>query len=388
MYRRNVQAFHLGVYVNSDKIGGAERSTFTAIAGADDALTFTIVTRSKAVIDAARVHAPRAHTHLLASPARGKIRELRELRSTFRALGIDLLHVSLNNPFQSPTPVIAARTLRLPVVAVEHLVTPARRTRGALLKRLLSKLLSAHVAVGQSSALDLQQFFGINSGAITVIYNGVDLSPVQPVSGVRTEQYVLLGCAARFEEQKGLDLLIDALAELPQSSLLLVGDGSLRGELMARVAASGLSDRVHCTGWVDDARPYIAAMDVFVLPSHNEAFPLTVLEAMVQRVPVVASDVGSVAEAVLNGQTGLLVPPGDRAALVAAIRRIVTEEALRNRIVVAAAARTAENFSSATMVDAYTGVWTAALRNAATTRRLAGRNIGRQDTVSGREPAM
>lgn len=349
---------HVGVYIDAEAVGGAERSTLAvAMAAGDLGVRFSILVTSPTVLAEARRIVPAAACSLLDGHS-GAIRSGRRLRRALRSSGVDLLHVSMNNSFASPLPLLVARSLRLPTVAVEHLVMSSRRRRGAVLKRLTTTLVDELVAVGRASARDLQRFFGIPSDSITVIHNGVDLDPVDAVtSRVSTEYPFTIGCAARLEAQKGLDALIDALDRLPDCSLLLIGDGSLRAELERRAAVLGIGERVEVTGWVDDARPLVAGLDVFVLPSRNEAFPLTILEAMVQGVPVVAADVGSVSEAVIDGRTGSLVPPGDVGDLTTAIRRVLDDQAMRDRTVAAAHELVRNRYGIGTTAQEYAQLW-------------------------------
>ncbi len=132
----------------------------------------------------------------------------------------------------------------------------------------------------------------------------------------------------RLSHYKGFDTLIAALAQRPDASLLLVGSGECAPRLHAEAAARGVSDRVVFAGALDDitlAAAYAGA-DVFVLPSldRSEAFGLVLLEAMQSRLPVVASAIegSGVGSVVLDGETGLLLPPGDASALALALGRM------------------------------------------------------------------
>src|SRR5205807_893383 len=139
----------------------------------------------------------------------------------------------------------------------------------------------------------------------------------------------LVGAIGRLEHQKGFDVLIRALASVDDARLVVMGDGSERASLEQLARDVGVADRVVWTGWRDDARRYFAAVEVVALPSRFEGFPLTLLEALLARAAVVATDVGSIAEVVRNGDTGLLVPPDDPAALAVAIRRLLKDRGLR-----------------------------------------------------------
>jgi glycosyltransferase involved in cell wall biosynthesis len=156
-------------------------------------------------------------------------------------------------------------------------------------------------------------------------------------------------------------VLLAAMAQVPDTRLVIVGDGTEREDLRRRAGALGIADRVDFVGWQDDARPAIESFDVFALGSRDEAFPLTIVEAMLGGTPVVATDVGSVAEAVVQEETGLLVPPGDVPALAGAIRRLLDDDALRGRLASAARARAEERFTDVAMARGYDALWSSLL---------------------------
>jgi glycosyltransferase involved in cell wall biosynthesis len=184
--------------------------------------------------------------------------------------------------------------------------------------------------VGERTSREVEALVGLPAGSLITIHNGVPDEPHR--SAPRPRPGPLIGAVGRLESQKGLDILIRALREVDGTSLVLVGDGSERGALEDLAGRVGVADRVVWIGWTDDPRSYLGAFDVFALPSRFEGFPLAVLEALLSRSAVVATDVGSVAEAVRDGETGVLVPAEDPAALAAAIRRLLADDGLRRRL--------------------------------------------------------
>jgi glycosyltransferase involved in cell wall biosynthesis len=134
---------------------------------------------------------------------------------------------------------------------------------------------------------------------------------------------------------KGVDGVIDAVAQLPGVRLAVVGDGPERVTLAARARARGVEDRVAFHGSVphDQVQRRLADAAVFVLNSRYEGFPHVVLEAFGAAVPVVAAAAGGTPEVVRDGVTGLLVPPRDCGALREAVRRVLTDADLRLRLV-------------------------------------------------------
>lgn len=157
-------------------------------------------------------------------------------------------------------------------------------------------------------------------------------SPAWPGHGLR------LLAVGRLSYYKGFDVLLEALARVPGCQLLLVGEGERRSALQAQVARLGLGDRVRLAGEVDDATLHAAfrACDLFCLPSLDraEAFGLVLLEAMREGKPVLASAIpgSGVGEVAVHGHTALLAPPGDAAALAAALRTLADDGRLRERL--------------------------------------------------------
>lgn len=133
----------------------------------------------------------------------------------------------------------------------------------------------------------------------------------------------LVGSIGRLTAQKGYSTLLEAAAhvraELPNAHLLIVGEGELRAELERQADKLGLADRAHLTGPRQDVDELLPAFDLFVSSSLWEGLPTVILESMAAGVPVVATDVSGTRELVRHGVTGLLVPPGDAAALAEAM---------------------------------------------------------------------
>lgn len=346
----------IGLYSDSRILGGAERSLLNlAAAYRGNAELVVCSPHPELVVEARRIEGIHTRQLRVRSSFSGAVLDH---RSEFRDLGLDLLQVTLCNPFASRPALLGGVLARVPTLAVEQLVFPSRRRRGRVLKRALAMIQSGTIAVGAASADDLQRYFGIPRASISVVHNGV---PDRAFVHRRTGGRPVVGCVARFEDQKGVDVLLRAIARVPDACLVLVGDGECRSALEYLVVELGLSDRVEFMGWSDDAPRQIASFDVFALASRNEAFPLTIVEAMLACTPVVASDVGSVSEAIIDGETGLLVPPGDDAALAHSLRRLLHDAPLRERLAVAARGHALSHFTDVAMADGYDQVWQAVL---------------------------
>lgn len=158
---------------------------------------------------------------------------------------------------------------------------------------------------------------------------------------------------SRIDGQKGVELLVQALTSLPGTVAIVVGEGPALAQVRQLAEQLGVSERLHTPGFELDARLRLRDFDIFVLPSRMEALPLSILEAMLARLPVVASDVGSVSEAVLEGETGLLFPSGNLDALVAVLGRLLSDSALRERMGSRAREVALERFCAPAMAHAY-----------------------------------
>src|SRR5262249_5244968 len=139
--------------------------------------------------------------------------------------------------------------------------------------------------------------------------------------GAGPERPVVL-TLGRLDAQKGYPVLLEAAAQLPDADFAVAGEGPERDVLEDLAGRLGIADRVHFLGHRTDVPELLAAADVFALPSLYEGSSLAVLEAMAARRAVVSSAVGGTEELIEDGESGLLVPPGDAAALAGAIRRL------------------------------------------------------------------
>jgi glycosyltransferase involved in cell wall biosynthesis len=167
---------------------------------------------------------------------------------------------------------------------------------------------------------------------------------------------------ATLRDWKGHNDLLDAWSTLrervPGWQLLIIGDGPQRGHLQNRVAAMGLVNEVRFTGNQDDVPAWFACADIATLPSFgDEGVPQSLMQAAACGLPAVATPIGAIREAVIDGETGLLVPPRDPAALAAALERLMTDAALRARMGRAALAHAQASFSVDRMLDAMESVF-------------------------------
>jgi glycosyltransferase involved in cell wall biosynthesis len=150
--------------------------------------------------------------------------------------------------------------------------------------------------------------------------------------------------------QKGHRFAIEAarsvVPRFPQLHLLFVGDGAERAGLQALAAESGVGEHIHFLGSRDDVPELLASCDSFVLPSLWEGLPMALIEAMASGLPVIATEVSGTRQVMLHGETGLLVPPGDAAALAGAMGALLSEPATAQAMGAAARRRVETAFSA------------------------------------------
>ncbi|MFO0802766.1 MAG: glycosyltransferase [Gemmataceae bacterium] len=179
---------------------------------------------------------------------------------------------------------------------------------------------------------------GVPGKRLMLLENGIDAddyrrtrssAEAKAALGLLADRF-LIGAVGRLSAEKGFDVLIHAIQQLPDVHLAIVGDGGERASLEKLIAELKLKDRVTLAGWQPDVRGWFEAMDAFALSSYREGLPNVLLEAMAMDVPVVATRVNGVPRVVQHEENGLLVEPGDVSGLAAALQRIVADAGLRD----------------------------------------------------------
>lgn len=234
------------------------------------------------------------------------------------------------------------------------------------LNRRLTALTDAFIGVADSHGEFLSQWERFPKDRVRVIRNGIDCDRFQPDHAHRgdvrselglPEESLLIGIVAALRSEKNHAAFVESADRLhqrfPAAHWVIVGDGPERETIETEIAKRDLSDRVHLLGTRHDTPRLLAALDVFTLCSHNEASPVSILEALACEVPVVATDVGSIAESVIDGETGRLVPAGDVAALSQAVGDLLADDPLRQRLGSCGRKRVLQSGSLESMVSGY-----------------------------------
>lgn len=311
-------------------------------------------------------------------------RNLRDLRA-FRRLtalldetGAELIHAHLESASIWGT--LAGRLRRRPVVTTFHTApgpVPAavgpqgeseRRPRGwtredvrrRLRLALVNRWARRNLMVSEA-ALRGWAAAGLDPRRATVVHNGIDCAPFERAAdepelraGVRAELgggdgEPLVVSVSVLRPGKGLETLVEAaprvLARVPGARFAIAGEGPLAEGLRHRAETLGVADAFRWLGFRRDVAAVLAAADLFVLPSRNDAFPTALLEAMAAGLPAVAGDAGGIPEIVEAGRTGILVPPGDPGRLADAVADLLERPAERTAMGRCARERVRSHFS-------------------------------------------
>jgi glycosyltransferase involved in cell wall biosynthesis len=242
-----------------------------------------------------------------------------------------------------PQALVAARLARVPRLLVTH-HTPELPRRDNLAGRVWQRLgWLARPEVIYTSEADRERDSRRPSHVIAL---GIDLDRFEGAQPALRSDRPLVGNVARLAPQKDHRTLVEAARLVPEADFVVAGDGELREELERQAEGSN----VRFLGARDDVPELLASFDVFAFPSLFEGLCLAVIEAQAAGVPVVATPVGGIRETVVDGETGLLVPTRNPAALAAAIRRLLEDRPAAEAMAAEARRRVRERFSVERMV--------------------------------------
>jgi glycosyltransferase involved in cell wall biosynthesis len=257
-------------------------------------------------------------------------------------------------PWQAPVAALLAGVKRR--FSIQHLIpatppppvrgfSPAnlvRRLAGKRARHLLRAGISGHalnvtICVSDTVRQALVNVYNFPPRKTITVRNGVctskftfstrDEEAVRRTLGVAPKEFLLV-CTARLAQAKGVDVLLQAVAKVTRQGTpckcVILGDGPLKESLVQQSHSLGLSDKVFFEGFQKDVRPYLRAGSAFILTSHLEGLPLSVLEAMACGLPCIVTNVGGSAEAVTHQVTGLVIPPASVDAAADAILYLAT----------------------------------------------------------------
>lgn len=343
---------------NVGKIGGAERVTLDIIRGLDRSLhqAFLVTPEEGPFLDAARELGARACALEIQQPEAKKpiqtIKVYRRWRKFLRENEIDLIHTG--DLFVTRTLVQPARKLAIPLVCHVHFpietsalkwifATPSYQCHFVYCSHELQETVSQRVETV------------LKAFSHQVIHNGVDVDIFKPFPSqkrILPPDKTNIGIVANLQERKGHLDLIEAIAQLypdyPKIHVHIIG-GDLFGEsrkklLKDRIAELKLEDAFTFHGQVNNVRDFLNELEILVCASHEEAFPISILEAMAFNLPIVSTAVNGIPEAIVHGQCGILVRERDCMELASGIERVIVERDEAKAMGKAARQRAAETF--------------------------------------------
>ncbi len=215
------------------------------------------------------------------------------------------------------------------------------------------------VCVSQASSVVLQK--QIPDIHIAVIHSAIEEAPHEDPQDLsasipETRNRKIIGYVAAITEEKNpqtfIDTALSVMNKHDDCCFLWIGDGKLKPELISRIEALNLSDRIFFTGFQKNIRSWIASLHVLFFPSHSEGFPTTLLEAMRLSIPVVASDIDGIKEIISHGENGLLCDAKDSQVFTNEIIKVLYDDDLRNKLI-DNALETAEGFYADKMAIKY-----------------------------------
>ena len=300
---------------------------------------------------------------------------------------VDVLHSHLFYASLFAAPI--AKVTRVPlVVETPHVRESWRQGLKAryIVDRVAGRFVDQYIAVSEANRRYLVEDKGLPSRKIVVIHNGCDVrrfNPHHPApAGMRQalgfgETDPILVVIGRLEPQKGHLVLLEALPAVrrafPGVRVVCLGEGALRHELERRVTESGLTDAVRFVGQQPNVADWLALANATVLPSFYEGLPLAAIESLAAGRPMVATAVDGTPEVVVDGSTGLTVPPGDAAALARAICRLLSDRWLGEKLALAGRDWVLERFDAERQVQRTEALYELALaRRGALIRRPSG----------------
>ena len=253
---------------------------------------------------------------------------------------------------------LAASYADIPAVVSRRVDNTEIRLVAAFRYRPFKKIIAISEAIAE-----VLRDRGVENERLTVIRSAVDTAPFDHEPdrqafhaefGLSEGDFVIVA-AGQLIPRKGHRYLLQAVADIrdryPQLRLIIFGDGYLNNQLRAQAASLGLGDVVQFAGFREDLDEYLACFDLFAHPALAEGLGVAALKASAARLPVVGCSAGGLVEAVVDGATGILVPPEDADALVSAIARLVDDDELRSTMGRAGRERMQKAFSIATMTD-------------------------------------
>jgi glycosyltransferase involved in cell wall biosynthesis len=255
-------------------------------------------------------------------------------------------------------------TIAMPVEGFD--VRPVRKKIYSLLDRFSEKFVDRFLVVSDVLKDKMIRGHGIPAERVIRIYNGIEVDHYLPQDQngsrerIRNEfnikgNTLFIGAIGRLVWQKGFEYLVQAmpkvLNEFSQTKLLIVGEGSLRNELEALAQKLKIEKHIMFANFRKDVKQILSAIDILIVPSLLEGFPMIILEGMAMAKPIIATRIDGIKEQILDGESGILIPPRDPDAIVEAILRLSADKELSQNLGLEGRRRVENEFTVEKMVS-------------------------------------
>lgn len=342
--------------------GGTEKMIYTLIQGLPkDLFSISLVTLMGDGTLTQKVNSLCERAVNLQARSSMDFRAILKLKKFLREGHFDILHTFLFHA--NILGRLLGKSVKIPVViSSQQSIDGWRRKRHVLMDRWTSGFSDAIISVCHAAKKRLISVEKVKPEKIYVVYNGLDISEVPQRKNKDPEKEkfgisdsLVIGMVGNFRGMKGHEIFIQAAQLLlkirDDFHFLVVGDGKERKKYELEVHSNGLKNHFHFLGRIPNIYDALSLMDIFVLPSKWEGLPISILEAMAFKVPVIATAVGGVPEVVRSDQTGVLIPSNDPIALKDAVLKLLENPSFAQRIIEKAHQDVLDNFVQERMVS-------------------------------------
>lgn len=308
-------------------------------------------------------------TYALDLKNRGHILTIFDLIKILRKNKINIIHTHSDScdTYGRIAAILAGTRIRLVTV---HNMSPhlGKEKIGFMIDKILSPFTTKYIAVSDKIAKFVKQRLSVPCQKLSVIYNGVNLKEFVKIKrdinvrikyGLHPNKWTI-GCIGLIYSVKGQFNLLEAVQILKKQrndfQVIFFGEGQDKELLEEEIKRKNISS-VHVYGWCENKIDMYSSIDILVIPSFIEGLPLVMLEAFAAGIPVIATDVGAISDFIVNNDTGIIVPPGNPAALATAISQILGHKSLCYSIAMRAKAKVTELCSVENMVKKYMQIY-------------------------------
>jgi glycosyltransferase involved in cell wall biosynthesis len=279
------------------------------------------------------------------------IQNIKKLRNIIIEKQIDLIHA---NSLRMVLYCILVKTMtkrRLKIVYTKHNVTVLEEKNSTVFKYLLNKYVDRIITVSEFEKKNLVSL-GIKESKITTVYNGVDLQQFAYHQKENGEIFKI-GILARLSEEKNHELFIsiaNELRDIPNLMFYIAGEGPEQAKLLKIIESKNLQHKINLLGAVHKPEEFIKEMDLLLLTSYREVFPMVIIEAMAVGTPVISINRGGIGEAIIENRTGILINEHSVEDFCKKIMDIESNDAIRKQIIENARSKVVAEFSLEQMV--------------------------------------